>query len=64
MTDGLPAKRAYELRIYNTDAPATGTAKVDGKNVKTAYDAATRCTVVNVPAAKCDKPREITVEYN
>ena len=64
MTDGLPAKRAYELRIYNTDAPAKGTAKVDGKNVKTAYDATTRCTVVNVPAAKCDKPREITVEYN
>ena len=61
--DRLPSKRAYELRIYNTAAPADGKAKVDGKTVKAAYDAATHCTIVNVPSAKCDRSREITVEY-
>ena len=64
LTAGLPSKRAYQLRIYNTDAPADGKAQVDGKNVKAEYDATSRCTVIDVPSAKCDKSREITVEYN
>ena len=64
LTAGLPSKRAYQLRIYNTDAPADGKAQVDGKNVKAEYDATSRCTVIDVPTAKCDKSREITVEYN
>lgn len=63
MADRLPSKRAYRLRIYNTGAPVDGKAKVDGKSVKAEYDAETRCTVVDVPSAKCDKAREITVEY-
>ena len=61
--DRLPSKRGYQLRIYNTDAPAGGKAKVDGKNVKAVYDSAARCTIVDVPLAKCDKQREITIEY-
>lgn len=61
--DRLPSKRGYQLRIYNTAAPAGGKAKVDGKNVKTVYDSAARCTIVDVPLAKCDKQREITIEY-
>ena len=62
-SDRLALKRAYEFRIYNTGAPADDKAKVDGKTVKAAYDAAARCTIVNVPAAKCDKTRVITIEY-
>ena len=61
--EGLAAKRGYELRVYNTGAPVDGKATVDGKSVKAAYDSAARCTVVEIPAAKCDKNRVITVEY-
>lgn len=59
--EGLPSKRGYELRILNTDAPVGGT--VDGKKVKTEYDAASRCTIVDVPAASCDKYRTVNVTY-
>ena len=61
--DRLPSRRSWQLRIYNTDAPADGIARVDGKNVKAVYDPATRCTVVDVPPAKCDKERALTIEY-
>ena len=63
IADRLPSKRAYELRIYNTDAPADGKAKVDGKEVKAEYDVSTRCTIIHVPSAKCNKAHEITVKY-
>lgn len=62
MADRLPSKRAYEFRIYNTDAPV-GTTKVDGKIAKARYDASAHCTIIDVPSAKCEKEREITVEY-
>ncbi len=63
MADRLPSKRSYELRVFDTEAPVDGKALVDGKEVSAGYDAASRCTIINVPSAKCDKAREITVNY-
>ena len=62
--DRLPESRAYELRIYNTPAPLAEKVKVDGRVADASYDAATRCTTINVPAAPCSKDRKITVSYN
>ena len=59
----LPAARSYELRIFNTDEPAEGKAKVDGKTVPAVYDAASRCTTVTVPESSCDRTHKITVVY-
>lgn len=59
---GLAADRAYELRIFNTDAPQ-GKVKVDGKDAQARYDAASRCTIIEVPSASCLKSRKITVDY-
>lgn len=61
--DRLPASRSYELRIFNTDEPAEGKAKVDGKTVPAVYDAASRCTTVTVPESSCGRTRKITVVY-
>ena len=62
--EGLAAKRGYELRVYNTEAPADGQATVDGRRVKASYDPAARCTIVTIPSAKCDKARTVTIDYN
>ena len=59
---GLPADRAYELRIFNTDAPK-GEVKIDGKEAQAQYDAASRCTIIEVPSAPCSKSRKISVSY-
>lgn len=57
----LAESRAYELRIFNTDAPSK--VKVDGKEAQATYDPASRCTVVEVPLAPCTQQRKVSVAY-
>ncbi|MDE6256820.1 MAG: glycoside hydrolase family 31 protein [Muribaculaceae bacterium] len=61
-SDGLASERGYELKIFNTDKPK-GKAVVDGKKVDVKYDAASRCTIVNLPKASCSIDRKVTVSY-
>ena len=61
-SDGLASERGYELKIFNTDKPK-GKAIVDGKKVDVKYDAASRCTIVNLPKASCSIDRKVTVSY-
>ena len=61
-SDGLASERGYELKIFNTDKPK-GKAIVDSKKVDVKYDAASRCTIVNLPKASCAIDRKVTVSY-
>ena len=61
-SNGLASERGYELKIFNTDKPK-GKAVVDGKKVDVKYDAASRCTIVNLPKASCSIDRKVTVSY-
>ena len=61
-SDGLASERGYELKIFNTDKPK-GKAVVDSKKVDVKYDAASRCTIVNLPKASCAINRKVTVSY-
>ena len=61
-SDGLASERGYELKIFNTDKPK-GKAVVDSKKVDVKYDAASRCTIVNLPKASCSIDRKVTVSY-
>lgn len=55
-------RRAYTLRIYNTEAPVSAT--LNGKAIATpAYDSASRCTTVSLPAASTAAARTLKIEY-
>ena len=54
--------RAYTLRIYNTEAPVSAT--LNGNAIATpAYDSASRCTTVSLPAASTAATRTLKIEY-
>lgn len=58
---GMPKKRAAKLRVF--DAPQPKSAKLNGKNVKTTYDSATRTVEIAVPAYDCAKGFTADIEY-
>lgn len=62
--EGMPANRSYTLKIFNTPAPVPGKLNINGSSdVVPGYDAATRCTIVEIPSSACDKQVKVSLEY-
>ena len=60
----MPANRSYTLKIFNTPAPVPGKLNINGSSdVVPGYDAATRCTIVEIPSSACDKQVKVSLEY-
>ena len=57
-----PSERSYNLRIYDTTRPVS--VSVNGKTTSWSYDAATRCTNIDIPKTSCLSDCIVKVEYS
>lgn len=58
---GLPAARSYTVKIFNTKTPAA--VRVNGKPAADfTYDAAGKCTTVEVPATSCAATTSVEID--
>ena len=57
-----PSERSYNLRIYDTTRPVS--VSVNGKPTSWSYDAATRCTNIDIPKTSCLSDCIVEVEYS